>query len=218
MTREDVLKILDNHKSQTCDQVEELQRIRINLRGADLHDADLHGINLYGADLCGANLSGADLSGADLRFSDLCNANLTNTDLRHVNLYSVTLYGTNLPLAKNLHPYYKTLDKGVFVGYKKVPGNFIIELEICKDAKCVSLIGEEYRCDKARVLCIRNINGTKLDLTEIPDSCICRFTYKVDNVIREQLFCNDPFKECAPGIYFFRDIEKAIESPISIWE
>ena len=73
MTREDLDKILKNHKlwihGKEGGEVAEF-------RGADLQGVDFSNVDLRGADLSYANLCEADLKGADLK-----NTNLRNTYL-----------------------------------------------------------------------------------------------------------------------------------------
>ena len=73
MTREELKKILDEHKSWLDNK--ENGRCA-DLRGADLRCANLRGADLRCANLRGADLSGAYLSGANLRCADLRCANL----------------------------------------------------------------------------------------------------------------------------------------------
>ena len=104
-------EILEKHKhwiNEDCDGWREMK--------ADLYGADLHGANLYGANLYGANLYGADLRGANLR--------------------GANLYGADLSRAKNV-PFipYACPDFGMFIGFKKARGGYIVVLEIPEDAK-----------------------------------------------------------------------------------
>lgn len=65
--------------------------MRLDLRGANLHDVDLRG-----ADLDGANLSGADLSDAALSYVNLNAANLNPAILTHASISHALLRGANL--------------------------------------------------------------------------------------------------------------------------
>lgn len=64
-TEAELNEILRNHKHWILENVDGWEKMRADLRGA----------NLIGADLRGANLIEADLYGADLRRADLCGAN-----------------------------------------------------------------------------------------------------------------------------------------------
>ncbi|MGH7453903.1 MAG: toll/interleukin-1 receptor domain-containing protein [bacterium] len=67
-----------------------------NLSGADLSGANLTRASLLGADLAGANLSSATLLGVDLLTANLSGANLSGAWLAHANLSGADLAGTDL--------------------------------------------------------------------------------------------------------------------------
>ena len=175
---------------------------RTNLRGADLIDADLRGADLIDADLRGANLRGADLRGAnlrevDLREVDLRGANLTGADLENI-IIDMNTIGYNIACP----------EEGSFIGYKKANG-CIVKLLILEDSKRSSATTAKCRCDKAKVLEIRNIADNSL-VNEIPSNYDSRFIYKVGKIIHVDDFDNNRWNECAPGIHFFINKENAI--------
>ena len=195
------------------------------LRGADLCEAnlfraDLRGANLFradlrGANLCGADLRGADLRGADLREANLCKANLYGADLREANLgradlREADLCGADLRGAKNV-PFipYACPDFGMFIGFKKADG-YIVVLEIPEDAKRLSATGRKCRCDKAKVLEIQNIDGTKANVTKVKSSFDCDFVYEVGKTVSVDNFCEDRWEECSAGIHFFINRQEAV--------
>ena len=101
LTREELYKILEEHKHWIDEDCENWEEMRADLRGADLYDADLHNADLSGANLYNANLLNADLSSAylrraNLRDANLRGANLHNADLSGADLYDADLRGTVL--------------------------------------------------------------------------------------------------------------------------
>ena len=106
ITREELEKILINHKHWIKEDCEGWEDMRADLRyanlsNADLRYADLRYANLRYANLSNADLSNADLSNADLSNADLWNANLWNADLsnaylRYVNLWNANLWNADL--------------------------------------------------------------------------------------------------------------------------
>ena len=62
MTNEEIKKILENHKHWLKEDIDGWEKMRADLRGADLWGANLRGANLRGADLWGANLRGAEIN------------------------------------------------------------------------------------------------------------------------------------------------------------
>lgn len=107
---------------------------------------------------------------------------------------------------------------GSFIGYKiartyeeddsVLPnGDFlIIKLKIPEDAKRSSVspaYGAKCRCDKAKVMDIFDINNKSKKYCEARSLYDYNFSYKVGETVSVNNFCDDRFKECAPGIHFF---------------
>ena len=198
MTREELDKILENHKHWLAEDCEGWETMRANLYGADLREANLRGADLreanlreadlHGADLCGANLRGADLHGADLRGADLRGADLTF-----------------IP--------YACPDHGAFIGFKKARDDrqeYIVVLEIPEDAKRLSATGRRCRCNKAKVLEIQNLDGSKAKIKEVASNYDRDFIYRVGETVSVDNFCEDRWKECSEGIHFFINRHEAV--------
>ena len=198
-------EVIENHKhwwKEDCegwiDMRADLSRAdlsRADLRGADLSRADLSGAYLSGADLSGAYLSGADLSGADLSGAYLSRADLSRADLRGAG---------NVPYIPYACP-----DFGMFIGFKKASG-YIVVLEIPEDAKRLSATGRKCRCNKAKVLEIQNIDGTKANVTKVKSDYDSGFVYEVGKTVSVDNFCDDRWQECSPGIHFFINRQEAV--------
>jgi hypothetical protein len=189
-----------------------------NLCGANLCDADLRDANLCGANLCDANLRDADLRcanlrGADLRCANLCGANLYGADLRDAdlrcaNLYDANLRGANLRDAKGC--YLSCPTEGSFIGWKKASGH-IVKLRIPEDARRSSATGHKCRCDKAYVMEIQNMDGTKATEDTVRSDHDKDFVYTVGATVEVPDFDDNRWSECAPGIHFFIDRRAAVE-------
>ena len=205
-------EILEKHKHWINEDCDGWREMKADLRGADLCRADLYGANLYGADLRRANLRGADLRGANLYGADLYGANLSGADLYGANLYGADLYRADLYGAKNI-PFipYACPDFGMFIGFKKARDNLIVVLEIPDDAKRLSATGRKCRCDKARVLEIQNLDGTKSDKTEAVSQHDKDFIYRVGEIVSVPDFCEDRWNECSKGIHFFINRQEAVD-------
>lgn len=169
-----------------------------DLRGADLRDADLHGANLRDADLSDADLRGADLRSADLRGANLCGA-----DLRDANLC-----GANLRDAKGC--YLSCPTEGSFIGWKKASGH-IVKLRIPEDARRSSATGHKCRCDKAYVMEIQNMDGTRATVDAVRSDHDQNFVYTVGATVEVPDFDDNRWSECAQGIHFFIDRREAVE-------
>lgn len=161
-----------------------------------------------GADLYGADLRGADLRGANLRRANLRRANLYGADLRGANLYGADLSGADLRRAKGAYMACPT--DGSFIGWKKASG-YIVKLQIPEDARRSSAGGEKCRCDKAFVIEIQNIDGTKADIEAIHSNHDNNFVYAVGATVEVSDFDDDRWNECAPEIHFFIDRRAAVE-------
>ena len=203
-----------------------------NLRGADLSGANLSGANLFEANLSGASLSGANLSGASLSGANLYRASLFKANLRGVNLSGANLYraslsradlsGANLSGANlfeaNLFeasniPFIPMAcpEEGSFIGWKKCSDNCIVKLLIPEDAKRSSATGRKCRANKAVVLRIETLDGSEADISSVESNYDHDFVYEVGKTVIESNFCEDRFRECAPGIHFFINRQEAVE-------
>lgn len=172
-------------------------------RGADLRDANLRGSNLRGSNLRCANLRCANLCDADLCDADLCDANLRDADLRGANLCDADLRG-----AKGC--YLSCPTEGSFIGWKKASGH-IVKLRIPEDARRSSATGHKCRCDKAYVMEIQNMDGTKATEDTVRSDHDKNFVYTVGATVEVPDFDDNRWNECAPGIHFFIDRREAVE-------
>ena len=173
-----------------------------DLRGADLHSADLRGADLSSADLRDANLSGANLNSADLSSADLRDADLRDADLRGANLRGAK---NTDKIAWNARTAFYPLqcpETGSFIGYKKASG-YIVELEICANAKRSSATSRKCRCSKAKVLSITYSDGSDSGLTEITSDFSKEFVYRVGEIAEAPDFDENRWDECTAGIHFF---------------
>ena len=141
----------------------------------------------------GANLSDADLSDADLRCANLSGADLRCADLR---------------CAKGC--YLSCPTEGSFIGWKKASGH-IVKLRIPEDARRSSATGHKCRCDKAYVMEIQNMDGTKATEDTVRSDHDKNFVYTVGATVEVPDFDDNRWSECAPGIHFFIDRRAAVE-------
>ena len=203
-------EVIENHKHWQNEDCEGWRNMRADLRGADLSEADLRGADLSEADLRGADLREADLRGTDLRGADLSEAYLRGADLSEADLRGANLSEAYLRGAENV-PYipYACPDFGMFIGFKKASG-YIVVLEIPEDAKRLSATGRKCRCNKAKVIEIQNIDGTKANVTKVASGYDSNFVYEVGKTVSVDNFCEDRWEECSPGIHFFINRQEAV--------
>ena len=141
---------------------------------------------------------GADLSDTDLYGADLCDA-----DLRGANLC-----GANLRDAKGC--YLSCPTEGSFIGWKKASGH-IVKLRIPEDARRSSATGHKCRCDKAYVMEIQNMDGTRATVDAVRSGHDQNFVYTVGATVEVPDFDDNRWSECAQGIHFFIDRREAVE-------
>lgn len=204
----------DLHSADLCDANLRGSNLRcanlcdVDLRDADLRGANLCGADLYGADLCDANLRDADLCNADLRGANLCDADLRGANLYGADLRSTDLCGANLRDAKGC--YLSCPTEGSFIGWKKASGH-IVKLRIPEDARRSSATGHKCRCDKAYVMEIQNMDGTRATEDTVRSDNDKNFVYTVGATVEVPDFDDNRWSECAPGIHFFIDRRAAVE-------
>ena len=200
LTKEQINKILENHKhwlNEDCEGWETME--------ADLSYCELHHTDLSYTDLSYTDLSHADLSHADLRYTDL-----SHTDLIEVNLSDADLHGANLSGAKGV-PYVPMAcpEEGDFIGWKRA-GDKIVKLRIPEDALRSSATTRKCRCNKAEVIEIYNIDGTIADERIVSSDYDSTFTYEVGKTVEVQDFDINRWEECTRGIHFFINRQEAI--------
>jgi hypothetical protein len=115
LTRDDVLRLIEEHGGPEGLDLRRADLRQANLGALDLHGARLNGANLQRAVLLQANLREARLQGADLRAAVLAYANLQganlfgadlkaaillNADLQQAELFTAKLQGASLTQAK----------------------------------------------------------------------------------------------------------------------
>ena len=192
-----------------------------NIGGANLSHANLRGVNLGGANLRNANLCFANLNYANLYFANLCFANLnyaklcyaniSDADLRSANFKNADLSGTKnmmyiIPMA--------CPEEGSFIGFKKAiyaDKDYIVKLEIPVDALRSSATSRKCRCNKAKVLEIQNVDGSKANIDVVHSTYDPSFQYKTGQIVEEPKYDKNRFNECSKGIHFFINRHEAVD-------
>lgn len=189
MNKEELKEILDDHaKWLRTRYTGNIEGSRADLYGACLYEAYLYKAYLYKAYLYGANLRGANLYGADLR----------GADLRGVDYDERTgAFALQCP------------EKGAFIGYKKA-SRYIVEIQVCEDAKRSSATTRKCRCSKAKVLSITNRDGTKANIKKVASDYNSDFIYKVGETVEVPDFDENRWNECSTGIHFFITRDEAV--------
>ena len=235
LTQKEINKIIENHKHWLNKDVDGWENMKANfsnqdlsyanLSGAYLHGADFSGANLRYAYLCGAYLRNADLSRADLSDAHLCGANLRNADLRgadlcDANLSGADIRGANLSNANLLgikNMMYIPMacpEEGSFIGFKKAAyadKYYIVKLKIPADALRSSATSRKCRCNKAKVLEIQNIDGSKANIDVVHSIYDPSFQYKTGQIVEEPKYDDNRFNVCSKGIHFFINRQEVVD-------
>lgn len=167
------------------------------LEKIDLSYANLRGVNFY-------------------KKWDLNNINFSNADFKNARVYRADFSGAILNNVKNLNT--NCPKEGEFIGYKKCfVGNLqntrkvIVKLKILSDSRRSSSTTKKCRCDKALVLEIQNLNGSRSKYKTAKSVYDYEFEYKIGEIVEVENFDDRFWVECAPGIHFFMNRDEALK-------
>ena len=181
--------------------------INANLSNVNFCSSQLVNVLLDDCDLQNANLKNANLERASLR-----RANLTKVDISGARLYAAVLENASLDDIifddKTENFCIHCPEQGAFVAYKKGLDNLIIKLLIPSDARRVSSTMNCCRCDKAKVLEIKNFEGTKF-FDEAWSTVAENFCYKLGEWVYAENFNEDRWYDSTGGIHFWMTEDEA---------
>lgn len=199
----------------------------MNLENYDLSDMNFShsnfiNVNLSNVNFCSSQLVNVLLDDCDLQNANLKNANLERASLRRANLTKVDISGARLYAAVLENAILDNIifddktenfcihcpEQGAFVAYKKGLDNLIIKLLIPSDARRVSSTMNCCRCDKAKVLEIKNFEGTKF-FDEAWSTVAENFCYKLGEWVYAENFNEDRWYDSTGGIHFWMTEDEA---------
>lgn len=162
------------------------------------------------------NLSYANLRGICFRKNwNLNNINFSNADFKNSNVDRADFSGAILNNVKNLNT--NCPKEGEFIGYKKCfVGNnqnlrkVIVKLKILSDSRRSSSTTKKCRCDKALVLEIQNLNGSRSKYKTARSIYDYEFKYKIGEIVEVKNFDDRFWIKCASGIHFFMNRDEAV--------
>lgn len=161
-------------------------------RNCDFSNAILRGANFKSADLRGCVLSASDIRGADFYFAILEEAILD--DVRWDN--ETKWFEMRCP------------EKGAFVAYKRCFNDRIVQLLIPEDAQRSSATNNACRCDKAKVLSIKDYELN--DYSEAMSLVDPNFLYRVGEIVVAKNYNPNRWVDSTGGIHFFMTIKEAM--------
>ena len=189
----------------------------MNFSHSNFINANLSNVNFYSSQLVNVllddcNLQNANLKNANLERASLRRVNLTYADIRGAKLYAAVLENAILDNIifddKTENFRIHCPEQGAFVAYKKGLDNLIIKLLIPSDAKRVSSTMKCCRCDKAKVLEIKNFEGTKF-FDEAWSTVAENFCYKLGEWVYAENFNEDRWYDSTGGIHFWMTEDEA---------
>ena len=179
MTQEELDKIVEQHQHWIHEDVDGWEKMRADLKCANLEGAFLYGANLEGAELEGADLYGANLEGANLKGAFLYGANLEGEDFRLGKILTEPM-----------------------TGYKKTHEGVVITAVIPAGAIVFCINGIKCRTNRAK---ITDMSGHDVLHSQYVNS----FEYRLGQEIEIKDFNLIYNVECASGFHFFRTREEA---------
>ena len=189
----------------------------MNFSHSNFINANLSNVNFYSSQLVNVllddcNLQNANLKNANLERASLRRVNLTYADIRGAKLYAAVLENAILDNIifddKTENFRIHCPEQGAFVAYKKGLDNLIIKLLIPSDARRVSSTMNCCRCDKAKVLEIKNFEGTKF-FDEAWSMVAENFCYKLGEWVYAENFNENRWYDSTGGIHFWMTEDEA---------
>ena len=215
-------KLEQGEKDFTNLILENMDLENFNLSDMDFSHSNFINVNLLNVNFCSSQLVNVLLDDCDLQNANLKNTNLERSSLRRANLTKADISGTRLYAAvlenailddiifddntKNFRIHCP--EKGAFIAYKKGLNNLIVKLLIPSDARRVSSTMNCCRCDKAKVLEIKNFEGTKF-FDEAWSTVAEGFCYKLGEWVYAENFNEDRWYDSTGGIHFWMTEEEA---------
>ena len=201
---------------------EDMDLNMLNLSNLDFSSSNFINVNFSNVDFTNSiledcllddcNFQSAIFINSNLRKASMRRANLKDADITGAKLYAAVLEGANL---KNIifdekTEYFRLYcpEEGAFIAYKKALNNRIIKLLIPGDAKRVSSTQNCCRCDKAKVLEIKNFDGT-IFYDEAWSTVAEDFCYKLGEWVYAGNFNEDRWYDSTGGIHFWMTEEEA---------
>ena len=215
-------KLEQGEKDFTNLILENMDLENFNLSDMDFSHSNFINVNLSNVNFCSSQLVNVLLDDCNLQSANLKNANLERASLRRVNLTYADIRGAKLYAAVLENAILDNIifddktenfrihcpEQGAFVAYKKALDNLIIKLLIPSDAKRVSSTMNCCRCDKAKVLEIKNFEGSKF-FDEAWSTVAENFCYKLGEWVYAENFNEDRWYDSTGGIHFWMTEDEA---------
>ncbi len=167
-----------------------------------LENALFHRCTLRNTSLRYANMKGASLRYIDMAKANIEGANMYSSILEYANLKEI-IYNDETKFFKMYCP-----EAGAILGYKKCMNDRLVQLLIPASAKRSSATYRSCRCNKAKVLTIKNFDYTETyeEAWSLVDE---NFVYRVGEWVEVVDFDENRWKDSTTGIHFWLTREEA---------
>lgn len=195
-------------------------------RDAVLKNAVLDNGILLNTDFVRTDLTNASFRMANVSHGNFMSASMHNTIFSYTDIY-YTRFETNVTGAvfSNCKGYQHMFEyregipmncpsDGAFIGWKTIMDDhnrmYLVKLQIPEDARRSSSFGRKCRCDKAKVLEIKNMKTGELVNEVINNSYYKSTRYTCNKMVYPDSFDENRWIECSNGIHFFINRDEAL--------
>lgn len=175
----------------------------VNFEGSSVENSLFDGCSLHGVNFKNANMRTASFRGCDLADSNIEGANLFGAVLERADLNGVH-FDEQTRWFRMHCP-----ETGPILGYKKCVNDRLVQLLIPADAKRTSATLPSCRCNKAKVLTIKNFDSTE-EYEEAWSLVDENFVYRKGEWVEVKDFNEDRWFDSTTGIHFWMSRDDAI--------
>lgn len=175
----------------------------VNFEGSSVENSLFDGCSLHGVNFKNANMRTASFRGCDLADSNIEGANLFGAVLERADLNGVR-FDEQTRWFRMHCP-----ETGPILGYKKCVNDRLVQLLIPADAKRTSATLPSCRCNKAKVLTIKNFDSTE-EYEEAWSLVDENFVYRKGEWVEVKDFNEDRWFDSTTGIHFWMSRDDAI--------
>ena len=175
----------------------------VNFEGSSVENSLFDGCSLHGVNFKNANMKTASFRGCDLADSNIEGANLFGAVLERADIHGVRSNEQTRWFRMHCP---KT---GPILGYKKCVNDRLVQLLIPADAKRTSATLPSCRCNKAKVLTIKNFDSTE-EYEEAWSLVDENFVYRKGEWVEVKDFNEDRWFDSTTGIHFWMSRDDAI--------
>lgn len=175
----------------------------VNFEGSSVENSLFDGCSLHGVNFKNANMKTASFRGCDLADSNIEGANLFGAVLERADLNGVR--------SNEQTRWFRMYcpETGPILGYKKCVNDRLVQLLIPADAKRTSATLPSCRCNKAKVLTIKNFDSTE-EYEEAWSLVDENFVYRKGEWVEVKDFNEDRWFDSTTGIHFWMSRDDAI--------